>query len=458
VEAATVSTETLRANDIAHVLHPFTNLHAHAQTGPRILVRGVGALIYDVEGNEYVDSLAQLWNVNIGHGRRELGEAALAQMSTLGYSTIYGGFSNPVTIELATRLAALAPGSLNTVYFTSGGGDANETAFKLARLYWQKRGFPERNKIIARQRGFHGLTIGAMSATANPVFHEGFGPRAPGFSHIEAPYRYRCTHCQASPDCSLACADALDAQIRAEGPETVAAFIAEPVQGAGGVIPPPPGYMERIRAICDRHGVLFIADEVITGFGRTGRWFAVEHWNIVPDMLTFAKGVTSGYQPLGGTIISDAIREVLFNDPDFSLMHGFTYSGHPTACAVALKNIEILERERLIERGAEMGAYLQARIQSLADHRLVGDVRGFGMLGAIELVRDKVTREQFPVTERVAARVVAAAVKRGVLGRPLPGDTIAFAPPLVITREQIDRIVTAYRGALDEVAAGMGLA
>jgi adenosylmethionine-8-amino-7-oxononanoate aminotransferase len=456
METLRVDTAALRDQDIAHLLHPFTNLHQHAQSGPRVFVKGNGATVTDADGKEYIDSLSQLWNVNIGHGRRELGEAALEQMSTLGYATIYGGFSNPTTIQLATKLAELAPGTLNTVYFTSGGGDANETAFKLSRLYWRMRGQPGRVKVIARQRGFHGLTIGAMSATANPVFHDGYGPLAPDFLHIDAPYRYRCQRCSGAAACTLDCAEALEARIVAEGPETVAAFIAEPVQGAGGVIPPPEGYIARVAEICRTHGVLFIADEVITGFGRTGKWFAVEHWGVQPDILCFAKGVTSGYQPLGGAIVSDAIRDVLTSDPSFSLMHGFTYSGHPTACAVGLKNIEIMERERLIERAAEMGAYLQERLATLTDEPLVGDVRGFGMLGAVELVRDRATRESYPASERVGARVVNGAIARGVLGRPLPGDILGFAPPLVISRAQVDAMVEAYRASLREVGAELG--
>jgi putrescine---pyruvate transaminase len=428
-------------NDIAHFIHPMTNLRDHAQVGPRIFVKGEGALLYDVEGKEYIDGLACLWNVTLGHGRRELAEAAAQQMTTLAFSPVFGGLSHEPGINLATRLAGLAPGDINHFCFSSGGADANETAFKLARFYFQSKGENERYKVISRRFGYHGITLATMSATGMPAYQNGFGPLVPGFSHIAPPYCYRCEFGLTYPECKLACADALEEAILAEGPQTVAAFIGEPVQGAGGIIVPPEGYWQRIREICDKYGVLLIADEVITGFGRTGKYWGVQNWDLRPDMMTMAKAITSGYQPLGAVGVSDWIwDQLLVAPPEMSFMHGYTYSGHPTCCAVALVTLDIIEREKIPEQAKRKGDLLLKKLAELKELDFVGEVRGLGLLAGIELVKNKQTRERFSLPMKAQAEVLKEASSRGLICRPTP-NCLALAPALVITDEQIERLV-----------------
>ncbi len=311
------------AADHAHLLHPLHHPSLHKT--PKVWVEGRGAIVKDADGREYIDGLAGLWNVNVGHGRRELAEAAMAQMSTLAYCSSYAGSTNYPAIELAERLSEVVYPSINTFYFTSGGAEATDTSIKTARFYWKALGKPDKTKVIARRRGYHGLTLAAMSATGIPAFWPMFEPRVPGFVHIDAPDPYRFTTDDPTLTVGVAAANQLERAILDEGPDTVAAFIAEPVQGAGGVIIPPPDYFPRVRAICDQYGVLLIADDVITGFGRTGRWFGLEHYGIEPDIMQFAKGVTSGYVPLGGIGVSDTIREVMNGVPPAKRwMHAYT--------------------------------------------------------------------------------------------------------------------------------------
>ncbi|HEY7198780.1 MAG TPA: aminotransferase class III-fold pyridoxal phosphate-dependent enzyme, partial [Candidatus Dormibacteraeota bacterium] len=324
----------LRELDDTHWLHPQGDLGAAPGTAPRLMLcRGRGSTLYDVEDRPYLDAMAGLWNVNAGYGRAELADAAAEQMRELPFASAYGGFGHPPGARLAAKLAELAPGDLGVTFFASGGGEANDSAFKAARLYWAVRGRPEKVNIVARMRGYHGLTYGATSATGLPMFWERIGPLAPGFLHAPAPHPYRYEG-EGTPGEGYA--RALEQVILDAGPETVAAVVAEPVQGAGGVIVPPPDYFPRVREICDRHDVLLIADEVITGFGRTGRWFGMEHYGVVPDLMTFAKGVTSGYLPLSGVMLTHAVHETL-RELHGVFPHAFTYSGHPTACAVALR-------------------------------------------------------------------------------------------------------------------------
>ena len=348
--------------DQAHLMHPLH--HPSAYAGTRIWVSGRGALIKDSTGREYIDGLSGLWNVNIGHGRQELGEAASRQMAALAFHSAYAGGTNEQAIALAERLSALAYPSINTFFFTSGGAESSETSFKTARFYWKALGKPDKVKVISRHRAYHGLTLAAMSATGLPAFWPMFEPRVPGFLHIDAPDPYRFVNTTPEVSLGAAAANRLEEAILREGPDTVAAFIAEPVQGAGGVIVPPPDYFARIRAICDKYEVLLIADDVITGFGRTGRWFGLQHYGVEPDIMQFAKGITSGYVPLGGIGVSDKLREVINGVPPAQRwMHAFTYSGHPTCCAVALANIDIMEREALVERAAEGGERLLQRLR-----------------------------------------------------------------------------------------------
>ena len=436
--------------DRTHWLHPQGDLGAAPGVVPqRIFASGQGATITDVEGREYIEGLASLWNVNVGYGRAELADAAADQMKRLAFSSGYGGFGTAPAIRLAAKLAEIAPGDLSVTYFASGGAEANDTAYKIARLHWKLRGEPDKVAIVSRLRDYHGLTYGATSSTGLANFWKGFEPLAPGFLHAPSPHPYRFS---GEGSAGAAYAKALEQVILDAGANTVAAVVAEPVQGAGGVIVPPAEYFPLVREICDRHEVLLIADEVITGFGRTGRWFGLQHWNVQADMMIFAKGITSGYLPLSGVMLTPAVHETL-KKVKGPFQHGFTYSGHPTSCAVALRNIQILEDEHLVDQAAKRGAYLLDRLRSLYRHEIVGDIRGLGLMAGIELVKDRATKEQFDVSLGAARRVWAAALEMGVIVRPLPGDVIAMSPPFVITEPQIDRIVEALDTAIGLISA-----
>ncbi len=446
---AQVSTVDLVREDQEHLFHPLH--HPEDHRSPKVWVKGEGIMLWDAEGNQYIDSLSCLWNVNVGHGRRELAEAAAAQMAELAFCSSYAGATNIPATKLAAKLASLAYPSLNTVYFTSGGAESNESAFKTARFYWKVNGKPDKVKIIARQHAYHGVTLAAMSATGMAPYWKMFEPRVPNFLHIQAPYPYRFEGVKPGETIGQAAARELEEKILAEGPDTVAAFIAEPVQGAGGVIVPPDDYFPNIRRICDKYDVLFIADEVITGFGRTGSWFALGRWGVEPDIMAFAKGVTSGYLPLGGIMISDRLRDAVLSAPyENRWMHAFTYSGHPTCCAVGLKNIEIIEKEGLVKNAAEMGARLLTGLKTLYEFAAVGDVRGLGLMAAVELVSDRTTKAPNDPTKEIGERVRQECVKRGLYTR-IRGDVIMLSPPLVIREEQVDRMVEILREALQAV-------
>lgn len=425
------------------IIHPLYN--RADQEKPVVFVEGSGAVLRDAEGREYIDGLSSLWNVNLGHGRRELAEAASKQMRRLAYASAYSGYTNEPAERLAKRLIEISYPNMSAVYFTTGGAETNETAFKLARYYWRREGKPTKTKIISRIHGYHGLTLAAMSATGMSAFHKMFQPLVPGFIHIVPSYPYRYPGSMA---------EALEEAIVREDPETVAGFIAEPVIGAGGVIPPTPDYFPMIRKICDKYSVLFIADEVITGFGRTGKWFALGHWGVQPDLVSFAKGVTSAYLPLGGVIVSNQIHGVIHEAPPTErFMHAATYSGHPTCCAVGLKAVEIYERENLISRATPLGKRLLDGLQPLRDFPVVGDIRGLGLMCGVELVEDQRTKKP---ALGVGAKVIAEAKKRGLITRlrvgqggehPI-GDTICLAPPLVTSEDQIDTIAETLREAI----------
>ncbi len=442
-----VQTDELARADLEHLIHPL--YHPAAHEGAVIFERGEGVWLWDTSGKRYLDGLSCLWNVNIGHGRREVAEAAREQMSTLAFANGYTGFSNVPAIRLAERLAKLAPGDLNAVFFTSGGGESNESAFKMARFLWNVQGKPEKFKIIARFDAYHGVTTAAMAATGMAPYWERFGPLAPGFLHAAAPNPYRLGD---SPEetARLALAS-IEELIAREGADTVAAIIAEPIQGAGGVIIPPDAYIRGLRELCDRHQLYLIADEVITGFGRTGTWFGMEQFGVQADMMTFAKGVTSGYQQLGGLMVSERIQTILAAQPsDVKWMHAYTYSAHPTACAVAMANLDIIERDGLVRRSAEMGEKLLARLEELRELPNVGDVRGRGLIARVELVEDVRTRRAFPAAAKVGDRVIAAARERGLVTRNR-GDVIALAPPLCIDEDEIEFAVSALRDAIRDV-------
>src|SRR5438105_375974 len=437
--------------DHEHLIHPLHHPSENAE--PIVYVRGRGATVVDVTGHEYLDGLSGLWNVNVGHGRKELAQAAAAQMEELAYFSGYVGSSSIPAITLADRLIQLAYPSLQAVFFTCGGAESNESAFKTARFYWKARGKPGKVTIIARQHAYHGVTLQAMSATGMAAYWKMFEPRVPGFVHIQTCYPYRFVGARPGETVGQAAARELEEAILREGPDTVAAFIAEPIHGGGGVLYPDDDYFKNVRAVCDKHQVLFIADEVITGFCRTGRWFAMSHWNVKPDIMSFAKGVTSGYLPLGGIMVSKAIKDTMDNvKPEDRWMHAYTYSGHPTCCALALKNLDIMERERLWENSAKMGNRLYTGLESaFANHPNVGDIRGGkGLLAAVEFVEDKATKANFGADKKIANRLMAEMAKRGVMTRvraaggphPNVGDTLFFSPPLVVTEAEVDRLVS----------------
>lgn len=427
---------TLIQRDLDHLIHP---LHSRAtHKSGHVWVSGEGAVIVDADGREYLDGLSGLWNVVLGHGREELAQAARDQMAALAYCSGYAGSSNLPAIELAEKLSKLTYPSITRFFFTSGGGEASETSFKVARSYWKIRGYPNKTKVISRQWGYHGVTLAAMSATGISAYWPLFEPRVPGFVQIPSPYPYRY---QGTPGASpgIAAADELERAILREGPDTVAMFLAEPVQGAGGVIVPQDDYFPRIRAICDQYEVLFVADEVITAFGRTGKWFALDHWGVEPDLIQFAKAITSGYFPLGGVGVTERVARVLDQSAS-PWMHAYTYSAHPVGCAVALRTLDILEGEELPDQAAAKGDYLLARLQaSLGDHPHVGEVRGKGLMCAVEYVKDKATKEEFDPAENVGGRLNAETQRRGLFTRAR-GDIFFIAPPLVTTLEQLDRI------------------
>jgi adenosylmethionine-8-amino-7-oxononanoate aminotransferase len=432
------ATPTLET-DLAHVLHPLH--HPTTTKDARIWVEGKGAYLIDAEGRTYIDGLAGLWNVTVGHGRRELADAARDQMATLAYCSSYAGSTNRPAMALAEELSRIAYRSINSFFLTSGGAESTETSIKTARFYWKAVGKPAKTKVISRLRAYHGLTLAAMSATGLSAFWPMFEPRVPGFSHIAAPDPYRYVPANPQESVGIAAANELEAAILHEGPDTVAAFIGEPVQGAGGVIVPPGHYWPRIRQICDKYGVLLIADDVITGFGRTGTWFGLEHWGIEPDIMQFAKGITSGYVPLGGIGVSDRIRDAINGvPPGKKWLHAFTYSGHPTCCAVALRNIKIIRDERLVERASELAPHFARRLSSLLAVEGVGHVRSIGLMGAVEVVADKATKALHPPEAQMTQRLTDALLARGLYTR-VALDCICIAPPLVIAEADLDRLV-----------------
>ena len=454
------STAELVRADQEHLIHPLHHPVDHIE--PIIYVGGHGVMVRDIGGREYMDGLSGLWNVNVGHGRAELADAAAVQMKQLAYFSGYAGSSNVPAITLANRLIGIAYGNMQAVFFTCGGAEANESALKTARFYWKAKGKAEKVKFVARQQGYHGVTLQAMSATKMGAYWKMFEPRMPGFVHVQTCYPYRFQGAKAGESAGQAAARELEETILREGPDTVAAFIAEPIHGAGGVIYPDGDYWPCVREVCTRHDVLLIADEIITGFGRTGRWFALSHWNVQPDILSFAKGVTSGYLPLGGIIVSKPIKEAMDSvKPEDRWMHAYTYSAHPTCCAVALKNIEIIEGEQLCENAARMGDRLHAALlAAFGNHPHAGDIRGGkGLLAAVEFVEDRAEKKNFAADWKVAPRIQSEMMKRGLITRtlrpfgphPALGDAVLFAPPLVVTEAEIDRLVGVVQEAVKAV-------
>lgn len=428
-------------------LHPVYHPKTHAN--PMVIERGEGVWLFTTDGRKILDGMAGLWNVNAGYGREELAKVAYGQMMKLAFTSNFSGMTNLPSIQLADKLAGFAYEGLNTTFFTSGGSESNDSAFKTARYYWKRKGKPGKYKVIARKGAYHGITLASTFATGLEKYQAMFGPAMEGFVHIPAPNQYRYEgNLNDGETVGQAAARELEEAILREGADTVAAFIAEPVMGVGGVIVPPDDYFPFVRKICDNYQVLFIADEVITGFGRTGEWFALKHWNVKPDILSFAKAITSGYAQLGGIQISDEIRETIESAADTeAYMHGYTYSGHAMACAVGLKNLEIMERENFPKRARELGKRLFDGLKRLEEFPFVGDVRGLGLVCGVEIVSDKKSNAADPAT---AMKIFKAAEAHGLRSRPL-GNTLAFSPPLSITEDEVDEIVKRLGAAMDVI-------
>ncbi len=437
----------LLARDQKHLIHPLHN--PAAQKNGVVWTGGKGAILIDANGKEYLDGLSGLWCNSAGNGRRELAQAAYDQMQTMAYASGYAGSSNPNAIELGERLAEVTYPSINHFYFTSGGGEASDTNFKTARYYWKLKGKPDKTKVISRVWGYHGVTLAAMCATGISTYWPMFEPRIPGFVHIPSPYPYRYDAPEGESQ-GIAAANELEKAILREGPDTVAMFIAEPVQGAGGVIPPQDDYFPRVREICDQYDVLLVADEVITGFARTGKMFGLEHWGIEPDLMQFAKAATSGYFPLGGVGMSDHVAEVI-NSGDQVWMHAYTYSAHPVGCRVALAMLDIIAKDDFVGMAADKGSYLlNGLAAALSNHPHVGDVRGLGLMCGVEMVKDKATKEEFAASEKIGIRVHDECAKRGLFSR-VRGDVFCLAPPMVTSYAQLDQIVEILHDAIVEV-------
>ncbi|MEI9400748.1 aspartate aminotransferase family protein [Mesorhizobium argentiipisi] len=436
--------------DRAHLIHPVSSYRGHEALGVRVLKSAKGATVTDASGKQLVDGFAGLWCVNAGYGHDSIVEAAARQMRELPYATAYFDLGSEPAIRLASELAERAPGDLNHVYFTLGGSDAVDSTIRFVRYYWNARGQPQRDQFISIEQGYHGSSVVGAGLTALPAFHAGFGIPFEWQHKIPSPYPYRNPVGEDGSAIIAASLAALKAKIEEIGPERVAAFYAEPIQGSGGVIVPPKGWIKAMRELCGEHGILFIADEVITGFGRTGPLFACTAEDIVPDFMTTAKGLTSGYVPMGAVFMADHVYNVIADGAGASAVgHGYTYSAHPVSAAVALEVLKLYE-EGLLENGARAGARLMAGLSALSDHPLVGDVRGRGMLAAIELVVDKKKKTPLPASAMPARRVFDRAWDNGLIIRAFAHGVLGYAPPLCCTDSDIDAIVERTRRTLDQ--------
>lgn len=436
-----LTAEQLKVSNARHLWHPMAQPKAMRAVPPDIIVRGEGSWIWDVDGHRLVDGVAGLWSVNLGFGRPEIRTAVLEQLDELPYYNAFRGTTHPRAIELSQRLAQLMePDGVSAVFFSNGGSDAVEGALKLARQYWKIKGCADRIKFISLKQGYHGVHFGGMSVNGNTNFRRPYEPLLPGCFHVDTPWLYRNPYTNDPVRLGEICAELLDREIRFQGADTVAAFIAEPVQGAGGVIVPPANYWPLIRQVCDRHGVLLIADEVVTGFGRTGHLFGTRLWSVKADLWCLAKGISSGYVPLGATAVSSKVADAFdaTDDPLGTITHGYTYSGHPVAAAAALATLEVLEREDVVGNAAREGAHLNARLLELGKRSpLIGDVRGIGLMTCIEMVADKATRAPLPRGAKEVAKVAREAYRRGAMVRT-SGANIILSPALTIERSQVD--------------------
>jgi 4-aminobutyrate---pyruvate transaminase len=454
-------TNSLHSKDIAHQIHPATNLRRHERVGPIVIDRGSGIYVYDDEGREYIEGLAGLWSVAVGFGEKRLVEAATRQMSKLPYYHIFTHKTNETSTLLAEKLVSLAPAGLKHVFFTNSGGEANDTVVKFVWYYNNALGRPEKKKFIARQGGYHGITLAAGSLTGLQVNQKGFDLPLPFVRHASSPHHYRnALPGESEETFAERLAAELEKMILDEGPETVAAFIGEPLMGAGGVIVPPNTYWDRVQEVCRKYDVLIVADEVINGFGRLGTMFGCDSFGIKPDILVCSKQITSSYLPLAAVLISDAIYQAMADQSDRfgSFGHGYTTSAHPVTTAVALENLAIIEERGLVDNAREVGAHMRAGLARFADHPLVGEVRGKGLIAAVELVADKSTKARFEPVGKVGMRFFERAHDHGLIARAL-GDSIALCPPMIITSAQVDEMLRRFAATLEDVrawvAAGM---
>ena len=442
------STAAWQELDRQHYLHPFTDYKMLHARGTRVIVKAEGVYLYDSDGNRILDGMAGLWCVNLGYGRRELAEAAYRQMLELPYYNSFFQTAHPPAIELAKQLVDLTPPQFNRVFFTGSGSEGNDTVVRLVRRYWDLLGQGGRQVIISRENAYHGSTMAGASLGGMGFMHEQGGLPIPGIVHIPQPYWYAEGGDLAPEEFGLRAARALEQKILEIGADKVAAFIAEPIQGAGGVIIPPATYWPEIQLICDRYGILLVADEVICGFGRLGEWFGSNYYGIRPDLMTIAKGLSSGYLPIGGVMVSDRVAEVII-DKGGEFAHGFTYSGHPTACAVASVNLRLIEQEGLVPRVRDqIGPYLAGKWAQLAEHPLVGQARSVGLIGALELVRDKQARRFFDKRGEVGTICRDFCFANGLIMRAVR-DTMIISPPLVISEEQLDELAEKAWRCLD---------
>lgn len=450
----------LRDADIRYVLHPYTNLAAHEEKGPMIAVRGEGVKVFDTAGKEYIEGMAGLWCASLGFSEPRLREAALRQMDALPFFHQFGHKSHAPGIELAERLIGMAPDGLTKVFFANSGSEANDTVVKIVRYMNNILGRPQKKKIIARERAYHGVTVAAASLTGLPVNHRAFDLPIEGVVRTSCPHHYRYARPGESEDAfATRLADELEAQILAEGPETVAAFIAEPVQGAGGVIIPPATYFDKIQAVLKKYDILMVADEVICGFGRTGNAWGSQTYNIRPDILTCAKALSSAYLPISAVLVSDAVYQAVKKGSAEigSFGHGYTYSAHPVAAAVALETLKIYEERDLFAHTRAVSPTFLKHLTRYADHPLVGNARGIGLVGALELVADKATKESFLPAAAVAARLVELAQEEGLILRSLAGDIVSFCPPLIITDAELDEMFVRFDRAMERLTAQLGI-
>ena len=438
-----------------HHWHPMADPKTAEQSTPLVFERAEGVYIYDAAGRRYLDSQGGLWCVNVGHGRKEVKEAINAQLERLPYYTTFGDTSNLPVIELAERLMRmLAPEDMQRVFFGSGGSDANETAMKLARQYWKLSGEAQRTKFISLKQGYHGVHFGGTSIGGQMYLRSMYEPVLPGCFQVDTPWLYRNPYTEDAEELGKICANLLEREIMHQGPHTVAAFIAEPVQGAGGVIVPPDNYWPLVREVCDKYGVLLIADEVVTGFGRSGSMFGCRGWGVKPDMMCLAKGINSGYIPLGATVVNERVRKAWDSDhPLAAILHGYTYSGHPVACAAANAALQIVEDEDLPANAAKVGGYCREKLQNeLGDYDVVGDIRGKGLMIAIELVTDKASKESFTPDDPYLHTLQDLTRKEGLVIRNL-GSNLIISPPLVFTEEHVDEMTGMLSRAFDSAEA-----